>query len=189
MHEPAAYSHLMRKPRLRAAFALAALAVLVAAESARGHVFPTPTYVATGSTSAIELSVPNERRVAMTAFEIRVPEGLVVAGVPPVDGWVASATARAARWTAGSLPPFATAAFAIELDVTGEPGTVVLDAVERYRDGRSVRWPMTLAVIPPADEPSQQLGVAVVVGVAGLLGLTIAAALLWRRAGRALQEK
>jgi hypothetical protein len=163
-------------------------AFLAAAGGAGAHVFPTPTYVARGETTRVELSVPNERRVPMTEFELSAPTGLAIAEAAQLDGWTSSATRRRALWTDGSLPSFATVNFATRLDVSREPGTVVLDAVERYEDGASVRWPMTLVVVP-ADEPSQQLGVALLVGLVGLLVLTIGAGLLWRRAGRSLQER
>jgi uncharacterized protein YcnI len=164
---------------------LAGLALVPAAEA---HVFPDPTYLETETTSSVELFLPNERRIPMTAFELRVPAGLRVEEAAPADGWTSAATAKQATWTGGSLPPFANATFSVRLAVSRAPGNVTLEAVERYPDGRHVSWPVTLVVVP-ADEPSQHLGVAVVVGLVGLLGLTVAAALLWRRSGRSLQEK
>jgi hypothetical protein len=124
----------------------------------------------------------------MTAFELRVPAGLRVEEAAPADGWTSAATPRQATWTGGSLPPFANATFSVRLAVRRAPGNVTLDAVERYPDGGRVTWPVTLVVVP-ADEPSEQLGVALVIGLVGLLGLTLGAALLWRRSGRSLQEK
>ncbi len=165
-----------------------AAAFLAAAAGAGAHVFPTPTYVATGETSRVELSVPNERRVPMTEFELSAPTGLAIAEAAELEGWTSSATRRRALWTDGSLPSFTTVNFVMRLDVSREPGTVVLDAVERYEDGANVRWPMTL-VVTPGDEPPQQLGVALLVGLVGLLALTIGAGLLWRRKGRPLQER
>ena len=161
---------------------------LVLAPSVAAHVFPFPTYVATDATTEVELSVPNERRVAMTGFTLQVPEGLAVADAVAAEGWTSASTPTRALWTDGDLPPFTTVTFAVRLDVDRDPGTVVLDAVERYRDGERVRWPMSLVVTPP-DEASQQLGLALIAGVVGLLALTIGAAYLWRRTGRSLQER
>jgi hypothetical protein len=124
----------------------------------------------------------------MTAFELRVPSGLRVEAAAPADGWTSSATRKRATWSGGSLPAFANTTFSVRLAVRRAPGNVTLDAIERYRDGGRVFWPVTLVVVP-ADEPSEQLGVALVVGLVGLLGLTIVAAFLLRRAGRSLQEK
>ena len=165
-----------------------AVVVLVVAVPATGHVFPMPTYVATGSSSRVELSVPNERRVQMTGFELGVPTGVAVAEAVPTDGWTSTATERRATWSDGDLSPFATATFALELDIGAAPGTIVLDAVERFGDGEQVRWPVSL-VVTPADEPSQRLGVALIVGLAGLLAFTIGAAYLWRRTRGSLQER
>jgi periplasmic copper chaperone A len=170
---------------------IAAIAVAVAlalAGPAAAHVFPMPTYVPTGSSSRIELSVPNERRVRMTGFELQVPTDVVVANARPTDGWTTATTGRRATWTDGDLSPYATETFALELDIAAAPGTIVLDAVERFDDGERVRWPVSL-VVTPADEPSQRLGVALIVGVGGLLALTIGVAYLWRRTSRPLQEK
>ena len=168
--------------------AILTLTALALARAAEAHVFPDPTYVATESATSVELSLPNERRVPMTAFELRVPAGFRVEEAAPADGWTSSATPRRATWAGGSLPAFATTTFSVRLAVRRAPGNVTLEAVERYRDGGRVVWPMTLVVVP-ADEPSERLGVALVVGLVGLLALTIGAAFLWRRTGRSLQEK
>jgi hypothetical protein len=168
--------------------AILTLTGLALARSAEAHVFPDPTYVATESATSVELSLPNERRVPMTAFELRVPAGFRVEEAAPADGWTSSAAPRRATWTGGSLPALASTTFSVRLDVRRAPGNVTLEAVERYRDGGRVFWPVTLVVVP-ADEPSEQLGVALVVGLVGLLGLTVGAAFLWRRTSRPLQEK
>ncbi len=170
------------------AFLAVALGGLGFAPEAGAHAFPTPTYVATDAISTVELSVPNERRRTMTSFELVAPAGLNIADVVATEGWTSAATPRRATWSGGGLPAFASTTFALKLAVDREPGTVVLEIVERYADGASVRWPVTL-VVTPADEPSPQLGIALVVGLAGLLALTIGGALLWRRAGRSLQER
>ena len=167
--------------------AVLTLAGLALAPPAQAHVYPDPTYIATGSTSSVELSLPNERRIPMTAFELNVPTGMRVVEAMPAPGWSGSVTPRRATW-AGRLHALTTAKFTVRLETRRAPGNVTLEAVERYPDGGKVIWPVTLVVVP-ADEPSEQLGVALIVGLLGLLGLTIGGALLWRRTGRTLQEK
>jgi len=103
-------------------------------------------------------------------------------------GWTGAAKQRLATWTGGSLPALTTGDFAFRLETSRAPGNVTLRAVELYDDGGKVLWPVTLVVVP-ADEPSEQLGFALIIGLLGLLGLTIGGALLWRRTGRTLQEK
>ena len=171
-----------------ASAAVLTLAGLALARATEAHVFPDPTYVATESATTIELSLPNERRVTMTDFELHVPEGFRVEEAEPADGWTSSAAPRRATWTGGSLPAFANTTFSVRLAVSRAPGNVTLEAVEHYKDGGRAFWPVTLVVVP-AEEPSEQLGVALIVGLVGLLGLTIGAAFLWRRTGRSLQEK
>jgi hypothetical protein len=176
--------------RWQARLASAAVLTLVGltlAGAAGAHVFPSPTYVATGSTTSVELSLPNERRIPMTAFELRVPAGMRVEEAMPAPGWTGSAARRRATWT-GSLPALTTVNLTVRLGVRRAPGNVTLEAVELYGDGGKVFWPVTLVVVP-ADKPAEQLGVALVIGLIGLLALTIGGAFLWRRAGRTLQEK
>jgi len=168
--------------------AVLTLAGLALARAAEAHVFPDPTYVATGSVTDVGLSLPNERRITMTGFELRVPTGFRIEEAAQADGWTSSATPRRATWTGGHLPAFANTTFSVRLAVRRAPGNVTLDAIEHYKDGGRVFWPVTLVVVP-ADKPSEQLGVALIVALVGLLGLTIGGALLWRRTGRTLQEK
>jgi uncharacterized protein YcnI len=167
--------------------AVLTLVGLALARAAGAHVYPYPTYVVTGSTTSVELSLPNERRVPMTAFELRVPTGMRVVEAMTAPGWSGSTTRRRATWK-GSLPALTTANFSVRLETRSAPGNVTLEAVERYPDGGKVVWPVTLTVVP-ADEPSEQLGVALIVGLVGLLALTVGGAVLWRRTTRPLQEK
>jgi uncharacterized protein YcnI len=167
--------------------AVLTIAGLALAQAAQAHVYPNPTYVATGATTNVELSLPNERLLPMTAFELNVPTGIRVVGAMPAPGWSDAVTRRRATWT-GRLHALTTANFTVRLETSRAPGNVTLEAVERYPDGGKVTWPVTLVVVP-ADKPSEQLGVALIVGLVGLLGLTIGGAVLWRRTGHTLQEK
>jgi hypothetical protein len=177
----------MRSRAHGACAALSALAALATADSAAAHVFPMPTYLSSQGTTTVELSVPNERSARLTGFELRVPAGLEVAEAVPAEGWTNVASRRRALWTGGSIPRLVTVTFTVRLAVDTPPGTVVLDGIERFEDGRRVRWPVSVVVVP-ADEPAQRLGVALAVGLVGLLALTIGGAFLWRRTGRPLRD-
>jgi uncharacterized protein YcnI len=166
----------------------AAVLTLALAQAAQAHVYPNPTYVKTGATTDIEISFPNERRAPMTGFELRVPAGMRIEAATSEPGWTGAAKQRLATWTGGSIPALTTGDFSFRLETSRAPGNVTLEAVELYDDGGKVFWPVTLVVVP-ADEPSEQLGIALIVGLIGLLGLTIGGAFLWRRTGRSLQEK
>ena len=59
-----------------------------------------------------------------------------------------------------------------------------------YDDGGVVRWPVPITVLPPAEEASQDLALAAVVGLIGLLVVGAVAMLAWRRrTASTLQEK
>jgi hypothetical protein len=56
-----------------------------------------------------------------------------------------------------------------------------LEAEQLYRTGDVVRWPVSLTVIPGSDTPSQNLGLAAVVGLIGLLAVAAVVVFAWRR--------
>jgi hypothetical protein len=62
-----------------------------------------------------------------------------------------------------------------------EPGVVQLEAEQRYDDGSVVTWPVTLTITPAEDSPSQNLALAGVVGLLGLLVVVAIAMVAWRR--------
>jgi hypothetical protein len=73
----------------------------------------------------------------------------------------------------GSLAPRKEVGFRLTLSADAQPGTLDLDAEQRYPDGGIVQWPVTMTITPPAKSPSQNLALAGVVALIGLL--TIAA--------------
>ena len=56
-------------------------------------------------------------------------------------------------------------------------------------DGGVVEWPVALTVTPATESPSQNLALAGVVGLIGVLVVVAVAMLAWRRQARPLQEK
>ena len=160
--------------------ACSALLALVFADAAAAHVVAMPTYVASKGSDSILLAVPNEREKPMTSFVVKAPSGLEISHVHPAPGWDESTEGTStATWSGGSLPPRKEVGFRLTLTAEAQPGTLDLDAEQRYPDGGIVQWPVTMTVTPPAKSPSQNLALAGVVGLIGLL--TIAAIVMLAR--------
>jgi hypothetical protein len=161
--------------------AIAALIGIAAAGPAAAHVIAGPAFVPSGSSESVMFSGPNERDVPMTAFTLTVPAGLEIAHAHEVVGWDESFDASTATWLGGSLAPDAEIGFGITLDADVEPGVVELQAVQRYGDGAEVSWPVALTITPADESPSQNLALAGVVGLIGVLLVAAVAMLAWRR--------
>ena len=62
-----------------------------------------------------------------------------------------------------------------------EPGSAALEADQRYDSGAVVKWPVSITVTPAAESPSQNLALAGIVGLIGVLVVVAIAMLAWRR--------
>jgi hypothetical protein len=154
---------------------------LAFAGTASAHVIATPTFVASGSSQVILFSGPNERAKSMTSFSITAPAGLQIEHAHPVDGWTEQFSSTTATWTGGSLAPRADIPFRVTLKATADPGILNVKAEQRYPDGGIVSWPVPITVVPPEESPSQNLALAGVVGLLGVLVVVAVAMLAWRR--------
>jgi uncharacterized protein YcnI len=148
--------------------------------AADAHVVPLPAYVVAGEPSRVLLSVPNERGLAMTGVSVTLPRRFHIAAAGSVAEWTATVRGRTATWSGGRLPPTVTAYLPLDVQAHVEPGQVTFVAKETYPDGEAVRWPVTLTVVP-AEKESQNLGLALVVGIVGLVAITGLGLLLARR--------
>jgi hypothetical protein len=72
-------------------------------------------------------------------------------------------------------------AFGITLAAAAEPGILELTAEQLYADGAVVSWLVPITVTPAESSPSQNLALAGVVGLIGLLLVAAIAMLAWRR--------
>jgi uncharacterized protein YcnI len=154
---------------------------LVFAGTASAHVIAMPTYVASGSSQAIIFSGPNERKRPMTSFALTAPAGVEIVHAHPIDGWTEVSTKSTATWTGGSLAPRADIPFRVTLKATADPGVLQVKADQRYPDGGIVSWPVAITILPPKASPSQNLALAGVVGLLGILVLVAVGMLAWRR--------
>jgi uncharacterized protein YcnI len=151
------------------------------AGTAAAHVVAMPAFLASGSAESITFDAPNERDDPMTAFSVTVPAGLEIRHAHVVEGWNEQVDGSTATWTGGSLASRATADFGVTLKADGDPGLVQLQAEQRYADGGVVTWPVDFTITPAAETPSQNLALAGVVGLIGVLVVVAVAMLAWRR--------
>jgi hypothetical protein len=163
-----------------AAAVLGAL-VLAVASPAGAHVVPQPDFITANESDTISIYAPNERKLPMTELYLRAPSGVEVVHAHAPAPWQASFTTSTATWTGGKLAPLTAASFGVVLDASRSPGKVQLQLEQRYDDGGVVRWPLVLTILPGNTSPSQNLGLATVVGIIGLLVVAAIGVLAWRR--------
>jgi hypothetical protein len=160
---------------------VAAFVCLILAAPAAAHVVAAPPFVASGSSESVTFSGPNERDVPMTSFLLIAPAGVEIAHAHELEGWDESVEGSTATWLGGPLAPNEEIGFGVTLEADVEPGVVELQALQRYRDGGEVSWPVSLTITPADESPSQNLALAGVVGLLGVLCVGAVAMLAWRR--------
>jgi hypothetical protein len=175
--------------RCLAAVAAGAVA-LVAAVPAGAHVLAVPAAVADGASIRIELDVPNERQSPMTVLKVELPEGLTVERAEAASGWLAQTEERRVTWSGASLEPAATARFPLHIRADRPAGQVALVATQRYADGASTPWDVTVTVLPAAggDAPSSHLGWAVGAAAVGVVLVAGSLVALHRLRRKSLQD-
>lgn len=169
--------------------AISVCSALLLAGPAAAHVVATPAYLPSKSSESITFEVPNERDDPMIQFAVTAPPGLVIEHAHPVEGWTGTVEGVTATWSGGSLSSAAIATFGVTLEANAKPGLIELRTEQRYADHGIVEWPVVLTITPAAESPSQNLALAGVVGLIGVLVVVAIAMLAWRRKARPLQEK
>jgi len=164
--------------------AISVCSALLLAGTAAAHVVATPAYLPSGSSESITFSAPNERDAPMTAFSVTVPAGLEIVHAHEVEHWDEGVDGSTATWLGGPLAPNEEASFGMTLKADAEPGVVELQAQQRYTDGGVVSWPVSLTITPATESPSQNLAMAGVVALIGVLA-AVAITMLARRRRRA----
>jgi len=164
------------------------LAALVATAPASAHVEIAPPYIAARDTANLRLTGPNERDEPMTGFSVTVRHDFRIVAARSAAGWLGEVRGARAIWRGGSLAPEAEATFTLEVEAPSGPGPAQLEAVQRYPGGDVVTWDVGLTVTPEPEASSQNLGLAVLTAVVGLVVLSAFGVAVLRRA-RSLQEK
>ncbi|HEU0247632.1 MAG TPA: hypothetical protein VFR38_11155 [Gaiellaceae bacterium] len=145
------------------------------------HVIPSPSFIPSGDAQLVELSFPNERDRTMVGFSVAAPTSLEIVHAHPAKGWQETFDGSKATWRGGSLAPEAATTFSVELRTETEPGPVELEAEQLFDDGATVDWAVAMTVTPATEEPSQNLGLAGVIGLIGLVVVAAVVVLAWRR--------
>src|SRR5262249_51598001 len=158
-----------------------AVAVLVLAGRAAAHVVAVRPFIASESSQLVELEVPNERSAPMTSLIVKAPNGLVIHHTRQPKGWNGLADGATASFTGDALPGGKTATFGVYIKADVPPGTATLKAAQGYEGGAVVTWPVSLTVTPAAQTPSQNLELAAIVGLIGILVVAAIGMLAWRR--------
>jgi len=156
--------------------------------SAGAHVTARTPYLYASKSSELELDVPNERDAPMTGFHVTVPAGFRIVSAESNGDWLPAVGKTSVFWAGGALRGYAQTTFRLTVEAPARPGAASFTALQHYASGAIVDWKVPLTVLP-ADEPSQQLGRAVVVGLVGLLALAAVGFLAWRRRGRPVPER
>jgi uncharacterized protein YcnI len=161
--------------------AISVSSALILAGTAAAHVVATPAYLPSGSSASITFAGPNERDAPMIAFSVTVPAGLVIVHAHEIERWDEGVDGSTATWLGGPLAPNEEIGFGMTLEADAEPSVVEAQIQQRYADGGVVSWPVAITITPAADTPSQNLALAGVVALIGVLLVVAVAMLAWRR--------
>jgi uncharacterized protein YcnI len=161
--------------------AISVCSALVLTGTASAHVVATSPFVASESSRLINLEAPNERSEPMTSLLVRAPSGLVIHHTRQPKGWSGVAEGTSATFAGGSLPAGQVATFGVYIKADAQPGTETLEAKQRYDSGAVVTWQVPITITPAAETPSQNLALAAVVGLIGILVVAAIVMLAWRR--------
>jgi uncharacterized protein YcnI len=128
----------------------------IAAPGAAAHVTVQPSTSRPAELQRYRLIVPNERTsAATTGVDVKVPAGVTFALVESVAGWRAQVVRRRGviaelRWRAGRVPPDGYADLHFIARNPVRVGPIAWKALQRYDDGRVVRWIGSKASDQPA---------------------------------------
>lgn len=134
---------------------------VVTAGAAWGHVGVEPKEVPAGGYEKLTITVPTEKEVPTTEIRVEVPDGFVVSGVKPVEGWEYEleeddGVITAVGWSGGEIGPQEFQEFELQAQAPEEAGEYAWRAIQTYEDGSEVEW------TGPADseEPAPVVSVA-----------------------------
>jgi uncharacterized protein YcnI len=125
---------------------IAAVAVTMALPAvAWAHVVVTPNQAGVGVGAKFNVSVPNEKQVAVTAIKLDMPKGVQNVQPDVLAGWDittakdGSGNIAAITWT-GTIPAGQRADFIFKAQTPANAGNLDWKAYQTYADGTIVHW-------------------------------------------------
>ena len=112
--------------------------------AAFAHVVVTPNHATAGEYVTFNLSVPNERSVAVTNLKLTVPQGVSNLQPDVKGGWTIDTTrtgdeVSTITWT-GTIPEGQRADFSFKAQTPATAGELDWKATQTYADGVVVNW-------------------------------------------------
>jgi hypothetical protein len=155
------------------------VAALVLVTSAAAHPQFWPPFLDQNSATELLLTAPNERKVPMTAIELQAPPGVAIVDVRSRSSWRGELAGRRATWSGGSLATGKWGQFPVRVRAS-EAGSAAFTVRQRFADGRTVNWAVTLGVTPRAavSKAKQGRSYGVVTAAAVALGVVAGSVLL-----------
>ena len=125
-----------------------------------------------GKATTVQFTTQNERaRRDTVALVLTAPPRVELEPEAPPPGWSVAIVGDGLRWSGGRIEGSSFVSFPARVTARVAPGAYAFRAVQRYEDGRLVRWEAAFTVLPGAEgaSPDQHLGRAIAAGVLGLL--------------------
>jgi uncharacterized protein YcnI len=164
--------HPTRKSAVLLGFLTLVVTGLALPSRALGHVTISPASVEAGVAETIAFETPNERAPhATVGLVVEAPPGITFSAAGAPAGWTVDVRSTRATWTGGTIEGTRTTAFPLRVLAETRAGNKPFRAVQRYDDGREVRWTASLTVLPAAgaQAPSQHLDRALAAAAVGLV--------------------
>lgn len=124
----------------------ASIAIILALPAiAFAHVVVTPAQAGIGASAMFNVSVPNEKEVAVTSVKLDIPEGVQNVSPDVLSGWDITTTLGSTgaitsiTWV-GNIPVGQRADFAFKAQTPASATSLDWNAYQTYADGSVVHW-------------------------------------------------
>lgn len=138
---------------------LAVLSVILLPAAAFAHVVVTPKEASTAQRLIFNVSVPNEKAVAVTNLKLLIPDGITDVTPTSKDGWNITTTKNtngeiaSISW-AGTIPTGERQDFSFSAQAPARATELDWKAYQTYADGSAVHWDQA----PTNDHESEDAG-------------------------------
>lgn len=130
--------------RVFSGVAIALLSIMVVPAMAFAHVVVTPAQAGVGARTLFNVSVPNEKEVAVTSVKLIIPNGVQSVQPNVMAGWTIDVDksgddVTAITWT-GDIPVGERADLVFKAQTPTKAGDLDWKAYQTYADGTVVNW-------------------------------------------------